>query len=220
MLAFLLTAARACYHIDAIPTDATFTVDPNACFAFLNATVFRVANVTVTIALAEHCPNTFFGLNHSDEKVLPESVVVTHGEVGDSEELDLAAFTRPIPVLCSPHVEKGDRELVVLPEGVETEDGLEVTLETELEEDCDAYRTHFGSAGNCIHVVRHVPELEFGASEFEVAAIGLGLVLGIVIIAACILFLTPLIHRHAVHEEARDLLPSEPLEEGQLQGPK
>jgi hypothetical protein len=211
MLALLYLHTHSCYDIDAAPVGSTFTIDPNACFAFSNASVFAGVNVTVT--LAEHSPNTFFGLNNSATKVLPDFVFVLHRALPHSESMSYETFTKPIPVLCSPHVDQGDLARVILPEGVVTEDKLEVSFETEFVENCEVYRTHFQSHGNCVRVVRHVPELESSTSALEVAVIGLGLVLGIALIAACIIFLTPLVHRNAVHEGGADRLPNEPIDD-------
>jgi hypothetical protein len=194
MLAFvpLLTVrSSGCYYVDAAPRVFNFVVDPDACFAFANASVFAGLNVTIT--LPEVCTHTFFGLAASSPKVLPDFVFIGQAPLPVGDQIDYDAFSRPAPVLCSPNVEKGDVSRIVLPEGVVTDDSLEVTFETEFMEKCAVYAGHFnGTIGNCVQVVRKIQALDPEAiSAWECAALGLGLVLSVGLIAACIVFLTP-----------------------------
>jgi hypothetical protein len=191
MLPFLPSFSFGCYHLSAAPLTQHFIVDPDACFAFSNASVF--AGVNLTITLNEISRKTFFGLDASPSKALPEIVFIAQGPIQKGEQVRYRDFNAAIPVLCSPHVEAADVSRIVFPEGVVTADGMEVTFEAEFVAKSEVYEEYFnGKSGNCIEVVRNIPEVHSDPiAVWATAMIGIGLVGLMLAFVGCIVRFTP-----------------------------
>jgi hypothetical protein len=192
---FLVLSAfvRCCYHLTGSISTSELSLDPDSCFAFFSAD-FR--DRTISVYLSASPENGFFGTDTTDSNNLPVQVTVLDPEIPSTDDIDYEVFTRPIPVLCSPALKESDLERVVLPEGVITEDHAGVEYSVAFEQNSEAYNAQYGGEGNCIVVTRHIPDLEtVGVTAGECVAMVLGLVLGMGLIAGCIIFLTPLVKK-------------------------
>jgi hypothetical protein len=194
MLVSLAALVAGCYHLDGSPADRELALDPDSCFVFTNA---DLREVTVQVHLSAAPENAFFGTDSNDRDKLPQTVDIVDVEVPETGDIDYDAFTRAIPVLCSPAVIETDTDLVTLPPGVVTEDEHEVIYSASFEQDSEYYSAQYpGELGNCITVSRRIPYLdEAGVSAGECVGLALGLVLGMALIASCIIFLTPLVKK-------------------------
>jgi hypothetical protein len=192
ILALILPAVvSACYSLDAVP-HGNFTLSGNTCFAFhlsaLHSAGFSDKNLTIRLSV--EASNTFLGLTANAS--LPSSILLEHAPLPSSATIDSAAFTAPIPVLCSPDVDGEDAMRLVFPTDVATEDGLDVAFGVSVEENSSAYFREFRAPGNCLQVLRRIPKLDVeGVTVGECVGMVLGLVLGALLIAGCIVFLIP-----------------------------
>jgi hypothetical protein len=186
MIPVLLSLAAGCYHFTGQPLKS-LVLDPDACFAFFGA---NLQNITVNVTLNASPVEAFLGTDTDDAANLPH-VSVIETSIPSTARLDMRAFMRPVPVLCSPAVTESHLSLISLPMSVITADEVAVYYELQYEPHSSAYKTQYEKDGNCINVVRSIPDLEeSGLTVGECVGIIIGLLGGTALIAVCVIFLT------------------------------
>jgi hypothetical protein len=197
----LAMALSDCYNVAGSPLSTNFTIAPDTCFTFRNATLEAGVNVTISLAIVSS--NTFFGTDTASG--IPSRILITHDHLPSSLHFDYDEFKKPIPVFCNPRIDANYSSSVEVPHDLKTKDGKHVTFELTFAENSQFYTEHFGANGSCLLLTRDIPQLDASSvSAGECLALVVGLVGGAIAIALAIVFVTPCLQGRGLQDQSED----------------
>jgi hypothetical protein len=198
LAALAILSFSDCYELAGSPFSSPFIIGPNTCFAFTGANFETDVNVTVKLGVL--ATNSFFGTDSASG--IPLYIAVTHESIPLAGKLDYDLFKASIPIFCNPTVDADYLDNIVVPENSTTDDAHPVHFELRFEANSSAYADHFGQPGHCVLLTRDIPSLDATkVTAAEALALVFGLVGGTVLIAVCVIFLTPVLKRFQPRED-------------------